>query len=229
MNCPKCGSHLDHPGQGHTCAVGPVPVARPPQHWELLLGTVLVLAMAFAVLSLIRAAVRADLVESPTWLPITALSFALPLGLFVSIVVWMNLTKRVAETHGGKVTVLRNWVLSWGSLILFLSYLLPAKTPTAFHVARAGAATLLIVGLLIARTKLHRWLAEPAPVPATPDTVNPRQERVPQQLRSGPPAGTPIARLIGPAVEVPSQDWDASSWDPEIQADIERRRRKGVG
>ncbi|GIF48798.1 hypothetical protein Afe04nite_33370 [Asanoa ferruginea] len=184
-------------------------------------------AMAFAVLSLIRAAIRAELIESPEWLPVTALSFATPLALIVSIVVWMNLTKGVVEGHGGRVTVLRNWALSWGSLILFLSYLLPAKTPTAFHVARAGAATLLVAGLLISRTKLHRWLAEPAPAADMASHTHLPQERVPQRLRSGPPPGTPIARLLPPAVEVPSRDWDASSWDPEIQADIERRRRRG--
>jgi hypothetical protein len=42
----------------------------------------------------------------------------------------------------------------------------------------------------------------------------------------GPQISTPNTRLL-PPVETQPEDWDASLWDPEIQADIERRRRRG--
>ena len=45
------------------------------------------------------------------------------------------------------------------------------KAPAGFHVARAVGAILLMIGLLISRGKLHRWLVEPAEV-APPAAIN---------------------------------------------------------
>nr|WP_221383050.1 hypothetical protein [Actinoplanes polyasparticus] len=177
----------------------------------------LVLTAALVVHSLLRAALKSDLVAVPAWFPVTVLSFAVPLALFVSVLVWTNLTKRIVESYGGLAAVVRNWVMTSGWLILVLSYLLPAKTPTAFHLARAAGGLLLIAGLLISRVKLQRWLAEPS----APDNPAPAVHSHP-----GVSASPPGQRPLLPPVEIQPRDWDASAWDPEIQADIERRRHR---
>ena len=199
-----------------------MPAIRAPRRWQLALGTLLLLALVFGLLSLTRAAIQADLITPPAWLPVTVLSFAVPLALVVTFVAWSNLTKGLVEGYGGMVAVVRNWAMTCGWLILFLSYLLPMKTPTAFHLARAAAAILIVIGLLISRNKLERWLAEPAaPAGTEPGAIHPPPSLDDPQQRG---SGTPIARPA-PVVEAQPQDWDASLWDPEIQADIERRRR----
>jgi hypothetical protein len=220
MNCPVCGSQLEHAGQGHTCAGGSVAAAGPPQRWQIAFWAVLLAAVVLAALSLLRAAIGADLITSPDGLPVTALAIAVPALLLVTFGVWSNVTKGVVEGYGGMVAVVRNWAVSAGSLILFLAYLLPAKAPTAFHLARAAGAILLVIGLLISRGKLQRWLIPPATPPGEASSPRQVQVQVPPQLRAGPQTMTPPA-------EPQPRDWDASQWDPDIQADIERRRHRG--
>jgi hypothetical protein len=82
-----------------------VPAVRPPLRWQFALGTVLLLALLFAAHSSLRAAINAELVESPAAVPVTVLSFAIPLALFVSYVVWANLTKGLVEGYGGVLAV----------------------------------------------------------------------------------------------------------------------------
>ena len=224
MNCARCGVHLDHPGQGHSCAGGPVPVIRPPLRWQLALGLVLLLAVGLALLSSIRAAIAADAITAPSWLPVRMLSVVVPVALFVSFGLWANVTKRIVVGAGGMVAVVRNWAMSLGALILFLAYLLPMKAPAGFHVARAAGAILLMTGLLISRGKLHRWLVEPADVapPAAPPSA---AINFGSRIGPVPSAGLRIGQLPPPVPQ--PEDWDAARWDPEIQRHIERRRRSG--
>ncbi|MGC1209966.1 MAG: hypothetical protein WA890_01695 [Micromonospora sp.] len=216
--------------------------------------------MLFAGLSLVRAAIIADLIISPSSQAVTVLSIAVPLTLFFAFLAWSNRTKRVIDSHDCPVAIVRNWAVSCGSIILFLSYLLPMKTPAGFHLARAAGAILLIIGALITRSRLGRWLANPTAATATPgshhgarsasaapamiipgsmipqsasgDDANgrvnlplgnddPRRSQ-PQQPRSG-------AQIVGVPLspEPQPEDWNASLWDPEVQEDIERRRRRG--
>ncbi|MGQ5263192.1 hypothetical protein ACTWLT_20890 [Micromonospora sp. ZYX-F-536] len=146
----------------------------------------------------------------------------MPLALFFAFLAWSNATKDVVEAHGGTVAAVRNWAISGGSIILVLSYLLPMKTPTAFHVVRAAAAILVIIGSLITHNRVSRRLAEPA-APATAAGPAGLADDVPQQRQSvSPTAGTPL-----PAEPQP-EDWNAALWDPEVQRDIERRRRQST-
>ena len=56
-------------------------------------------------------------------------------------------SRRDHEGGGVLATVVRNWATTSGWLILVLSYVVPAKTPTAFpHLARAAGGLLLIAG-----------------------------------------------------------------------------------
>ncbi|NYF59940.1 hypothetical protein [Micromonospora purpureochromogenes] len=200
--------------------------------------TLLTLAVMFAGLSLVRAAINADLIVAPGGRAVTVLSIAVPLALFFAFLVWSNLTKGIIEAYDGTVAIVRNWAVSCGGLILFLSYLLPMKTPAGFHVARAAGAILLAIGALIARSKLGHWLAAPgAPVSGAAGrqsaSADDAYDRV--NLPSGvddPRRGQP-QQQSAQIVELPlsaepqPEDWNASRWDPEVQEDIERRRRRG--
>ncbi|MCO8270595.1 hypothetical protein M1L60_08285 [Actinoplanes sp. TRM 88003] len=205
MNCPRCGTRLDHAGQGHPCHNGPVAGAQPPRHWRVALGAVVVLTLLFAAFSLLQAVITAGPL-------VIVLSLVVSVALGVSIIVWARLTKRVVETYGGRGTVIRNWAMYCGSVVLLLSVFLTASTSAVFHVGRATGALLFLVGVLISRAKLQRWLAEP---------------HTPGEVRAEPPgAGAqPFHRPLLPPVEIQPRDWDASAWDPEIQQDIERRHR----
>ncbi|MEU7971520.1 hypothetical protein AB0B48_05715 [Micromonospora sp. NPDC049089] len=180
------------------------------------------LVVIFAGLSLVRAAIAADLLTSPTGGAISALSIAVPLALFAAFLTWSNVTKRVIDAHSIAAATVRHWAVGAGGLLLFLSYLLPVKTPTAFHVVRAAAAILLGIGALVTHRRATRRLADPAtPAGGIPprDTQDAPPGQVPQQ------AGSQPARLALD-IETQPEDWNASLWDPEVQRDIERRRRQ---
>jgi hypothetical protein len=218
MNCPKCGSQLDHPGQGHTCLGGAAPTPQPPAAWQASIWVLVALAVLFAGLSLVRAAISADVLTPPAGKVITALSLAAPLALLIAFLAWSNRTKGVIDARGVPVTAVRHWAVPLGTLLIFLSYLLPMKTPTAFHAVRAAAAIVLVIGALITHGRAGRA--------APPDTATEpgRQGELPQQSPSGaPPAWAPLLD-----VDTQPQDWNASLWDPEVQQDIERRRRRST-
>ncbi|MET8360831.1 hypothetical protein [Micromonospora sp. NPDC005171] len=222
MNCANCGSQLDHPGQGHTCLGGATPPPQPPAHWQAAQWVLVALAALFAGLSLVRAAITADLLTPPSGEVISALSIAGPLALFAAFLTWSNVTRRVIDAHSIAAAAVRHWAIGAGALLLFLSYLLPVKTPTAFHIVRAAAAILLAVGALITHRRATRRLADPAtPAGGIPprDMNEARPGQVPQQVGSQ-PARPPLD------IETQPEDWNASLWDPEIQQDIDRRRRQ---
>ncbi|WP_446217356.1 hypothetical protein [Micromonospora sp. IBHARD004] len=246
VNCPKCGTQVDHPGQGHTCVSAPAPVDGLPPRWQAALWALLALAVLFAGLSLVRAAIIADLIVSPSSQAVTVLSIAVPLALFFAFLGWSNLTKRVIDAHDCPVSIVRNWAVSCGSIILFLSYLLPMKTPAGFHLARAAGAILLIIGALITRSKLGRWLANPAAAAAHPGSHHGAgsASAAPAAIVSGSAAPQSAsadeaygrvnlprsgAQIVGVplSAEPRPEDWNPSLWDPEVQEDIERRRRRG--
>ncbi|MCF0092078.1 hypothetical protein B0E54_00899 [Micromonospora sp. MH99] len=198
-------------------------MARPPAGWRATLWTLVTLAGAFAALSLLRAAIDADVIKSPGAGALTALSIVVPLALFFAFLAWSNRTKSAVEAHGGTLAAVRNWAVAGGSLLLFLSYLLPMKTPVAFHLVRALAALLVIVGAWILHRRVERLLAEPAAPPAAvrPDGPQGAGERghLPQQ-RGVSTTGMPLSPEPQP------EDWNAALWDPEVQRDIEARQRR---
>jgi hypothetical protein len=240
MNCSLCGAPLERPGQGHRCVGGPVPPVRPPASWQAWFWAVLVLAVLFTAVAVARL-----IGPVPAVLRVVA-----PLGLFLAVVGWSVSTKRVAAAAGGTAAVVRNWAMSCGWFVLLLSYVLPPVSPAVFHAVRVAAAPLMVAGLLIARGRMARWLVEPAPpapqgppvVAADPAVAAPAAHAggpPPAPYAAGPSpalhaAGPPPARPR-PATAVPGfvpppepqpEDWDASLWDPDIQADIERRRHR---
>ncbi|MEU1585679.1 hypothetical protein [Micromonospora sp. NPDC005710] len=231
MKCSNCGIQLDHAGQGHTCLGGVTPPPQPPAHWQVAQWVLVTLAVIFAGLSLVRAAIAADLLTPPSGDVISALSVVVPLALFAAFLTWSNVTKRVIDAHSIAASTVRHWAVGAGGLLLFVSYLLPVKTPTAFHIVRAVAAILLGIGALVTHRRATRRLADPA-TPA--GDIPPRDQNdatgtgiAPQRMDEARPgqAGSQPAR---PPLDIETQpeDWNASLWDPEVQRDIERRRRQ---
>ncbi|WP_327033858.1 hypothetical protein [Micromonospora ureilytica] len=225
MNCSNCGSQLDHPGQGHTCLGGVAPPPQPPAHWQVAQWALVTLAALFAGFSVVRAAITADLLTPPSGAVISALSIAGPLAFFAAFLTWSNVTKRVIDAHSIAAATVRHWAIGAGALLLLLSYLLPVKTPTAFHVVRAAAAILLGIGALITHSRATRRLADPATTADQNDATG--TGIAPQRMDDARPgqAGSQPARLALD-IETQPEDWNASLWDPEVQRDIERRRRQ---
>ncbi|MGC4866954.1 hypothetical protein ACLQ3B_16145 [Micromonospora sp. DT53] len=198
---------------------------RPPAHWQAAQWVLVTLAAVFAGLSLIRAAITADLLTLPSGDVIDVLSIAGPLALFAAFLTWSNVTKRVIDAHSIAAATVRHWAIGAGALLLFLSYLLPVKTPTAFHVVRAAAAILLGIGALITHGRATRRLAEPSTPADQNDATG--TGTAPQWVDEARPGqvGSQPARLALD-IETQPEDWNASLWDPEVQQDIERRRRQ---
>jgi hypothetical protein len=211
MNCSTCGTRLTHAGQAHSCAGGPVPRIQLPMRWRIAWWSLLVLSAALGTHSLTKAAIVAGVLESSGKQIPVVLSAALAVALVVSWVVWANLTRTVVEAHGGTVAVVRNWAMSSATILILLSVVLPSDNE-AVHLIRVAAAALLVVGAFLARVKIQSWLTTPGP-PA--GAAAPRAETVVTPSFSGVPSPEPRP-----------EDWDAGRWDPEIQADIERRRHR---
>ncbi|WP_433729900.1 hypothetical protein ACQP2Y_18645 [Actinoplanes sp. CA-051413] len=208
MNCSTCGVRLTHAGQGHRCAGGTVPEVPLPLRWRIAWWALLLLTAALGTRSLTKAAIAAEVLESSGKQIPVVLSAALAAALVVTFVVWARLTKSIVEAHGGTIAVVRNRAMSGAAVLVVVSLVLSSDT-AAFHLVRVAAAALLLVGVAVARTKLQSWLTSADP------PVGAGAEPVAAPSWNGLPSPEPRP-----------EDWDAGRWDPEIQADIERRRRR---
>ena len=85
------GAHL--PRRRHTAS-------QPPAYWHAAQWALVTLAVLFAGLSLVRAAITADLLTPPGGKVISVLSIAGPLALFAAFLTWSNVTKRVIDARG---------------------------------------------------------------------------------------------------------------------------------
>ena len=206
MNCTLCGTPLTHAGQGHRCAGGPAPAVRPPARWQASYWALM------ATVVLYTAVVLVGVLDGPAS---PAVQIAASFAVFVAFVVWAGSTRRLAETYGGTVAVVRNVALTCGWLALLISYVLPMSS-TAYRFAAVAAGPFMVAGLLIARNKVHQWLVEPA------DPAVPLPAPVPQPG----PSPHPFAPVTMPNADVRPDDWNASLWDPDIQAEIERKRHR---
>ena len=69
------------------------------------------LAVLFAGLSLVRAAITADLLTPPGGKVISVLSIAGPLALFAAFLTWSNVTKRVIDAQAIAAASIRHWAV----------------------------------------------------------------------------------------------------------------------
>ncbi|MEU4214427.1 hypothetical protein [Actinoplanes sp. NPDC026623] len=216
MRCEICGTPLERPGQAHTCRTG-LPVPGPAAETFALAGRRVVrFAVAYAVIvvianvlayAVLRDGVKAGgeldsqaSVLATSSIAIVSLGLGLValvcvIGLLVSAVVWIISAHRVTNAGPGLAGY---GGLIAGVLLIGSAWALPSQAPTLIGAAVTEAA-LRIGGIvvLVAGVLLVR-------------------------ARVGRETGT--AEPVGKPTLVTSADWDASTWDPEVLRDIDRKR-----
>jgi hypothetical protein len=216
MTCASCGAELEWPGQGHTCrCAAPVP-AHPHTSVRFAAWATIVLAVLVGATSL---ATALALLDQPGRVAAARIAWLAGIGLFVALVVTLSAflrgARRVLEERGLSALRLRHWAFSAWSILFLLSVAVQVMSPSYDEPGRiiaagllAAAVPFLVVAVLATRAKVVRALSGPA-------------------FHGEPPAPAP-PEIPGPLLPVTPQpgDWDATRWDPEVQADIERRRRR---
>ncbi|WP_244200515.1 hypothetical protein [Micromonospora arborensis] len=140
------------------------------------------------------------------------------IGLAVSALIWGRGTRQLAEAHGSSG---RSYSRHWGTRLfpafIFLgaaiAWLAADRTAPAVLFGQAAmrilGAAALIGGMLHSRARVRRLIAHA------------------NQVHAGhyPPfAGQDPAWPLSPTPT--SEDWNAGQWDPDVQRDIEARRRR---
>jgi hypothetical protein len=214
MRCEICGSPLDRAGQAHNCGSDRAVPDEPAGTFALAgrrvvrFGVVYAVVVAmtgafgFAGYTAVRsgAADPTDVSTQASVLIVGAIAGLVGLvcvaGLLISTVVWIVGAHRMIAAGPG--------VAGYGCLVLCLlliglSYVVPRRVPTLGG-AVATEAAMRVGGVVVLIVGVL--------------VVRARIRRRTGQADLG-----RAPRLIT------SDDWDASKWDPEVQRDIERRRR----
>jgi len=168
-------------------------------------------------------------------------------GTLVTLVVWNRATRRVAELYGADGnTYLRQWYSrGYGVSVIVTLDLVRTESVSVRTLIIVGAAIraigglVVIAGVLRGRARILGLIADSAgqtraAQAPTPGYPAPRAEPIPDvpfadpwpAPGSHPPAPRSRRLRSTPATTAEPGDWDAHQWDPEIQQDIERRRRK---
>ncbi|MFC4106164.1 hypothetical protein [Micromonospora zhanjiangensis] len=122
------------------------------------------------------------------------------LAFYGALLMWSIRISRLVQAHGGPIWISRNLIGLLAVALYFALNLLPtAANPAVFHLLRVVSAMLLVVSTFITERRLRRWLADP-------------------HFRA--------AETFDLSPEPRPEDWNANLWDPEVQRDIERRRRR---
>ncbi|MGC4812292.1 hypothetical protein ACLQ29_17350 [Micromonospora sp. DT228] len=140
------------------------------------------------------------------------------IGLAVSALIWGRGTRQLAEAHGSSG---RFYSRHWGTRVFpacivasaAIAWLAADRTAPAVLFGQAALRTLgaaaLIGGMLHSRARVLRLIAHANRVGAG---------------HYSPVAGQDPAWPLSPTPT--SEDWNAGQWDPEVQRDIEARRRR---
>jgi hypothetical protein len=201
---------VEHQGQAHSCPEAPSPAAavfflaaRRVIRFGLVYAVVVALTGALGIAG--YSAVRSG-VADPTAVGTQAsvlimelvsglVGLACVLGLLISTVAWIIGAHRLTPAGPG---LLGYAALAACLVLIVLAYVLPAR------VATVNGSVATEVGLRIAAVVL-----------LTAGVVLVRA-RVRRETGHSAPAGRrPL---------ISSDDWDASTWDPEVMRDIDRRR-----
>jgi hypothetical protein len=208
MQCAKCGTTLDHSGQGHTCGPAGIAPTDPPSGWVVAAAFLIGLSALFAVTSVIYAVLRLN-VPSGTLDQLGALAFSVAIiGLITASIFWRHSTRKLVDAYGGAG---RRYAAHWGYrvysvalfAVIFVQFQAGFDSRTAIvavAVLRCLAALALIGGVLHTWVRIRRLMAG-LPKTALPDRVD---------------------QLMEDAKHV---DWNTASWDPDLQEAIDRRRR----
>ncbi|WP_127504358.1 hypothetical protein [Actinoplanes solisilvae] len=229
MLCERCGSHLERPGQGHTCR----PYAAPeglPLGWQVTTWVVVGLAVLLMACTVVSALVRlrvggntqplnwfaADLLLGAAWLVLAA-------GLLAALLVWSRSTRRLA----GRFSDTSGWYVSVSSVLRVYALLLLLGVGITC-LGTGGAGTIVVVSgvvqLLAIAFLAVAVVAGWARIRRL-ETDSYTQTYYGTSMLGGltPPASTPAATpLTGHATDA---DWNPHEWDPEVRDEIERRRK----
>lgn len=230
MHCPKCGTGLDHPGQGHTCRSSTPPPALRTAGWNVATWFVVGFGVLFALAAIAAAVLSSTLNDRARPLPPsgtgTAIGFVLAnlilaaaiLGLVISGLIWGRGTRQLAEAHGSSG---RSYSRHWGTRVfpaclafsVAMAWLATDRTAPAVLFGQAALRTLgaaaLIGGVLHSRARVLRLIAQVDRVVAG---------------HHSPVAGQDPAWPLSPTPT--SDDWNAGQWDPDVVRDIEARRHR---
>ncbi|KUL32723.1 hypothetical protein [Actinoplanes awajinensis] len=170
MRCDKCGTALEHAGQGHTCRSTTIVPDRPPGAWAEATG---------ALIGLIALAVIADLANGVLRLTgrsgsLVSVASAIWLvgivGVLIMGFVWNNRTRRLAEAYSADQETYV-WSLGWRLVIVapMLASILGMWRDSDDHTKiLVGMAARAVVGLgvltavLISRARVLRLIRDSA-------------------------------------------------------------------
>ncbi|MEV8511517.1 hypothetical protein [Dactylosporangium sp. NPDC051484] len=176
-------------------------------------------AVAYAVVVLAAAVFTDTLRNRPQTLHATAVTIAglfigliglaTVLGIVITVVYWIWVAIRQTREHGAPAYGhLGFWGVGAFLVLFVLGYVVPAGVYVT-AAERVLASALLIAGVLHTRAWLRRRSDPGRPYAA--DRYS---------LVTGGDAASPLA------AQPTAEDWNASLWDPDVLADIERRRNR---
>lgn len=213
MECEICGTSLERVGQAHTCRSGPAAPGPAAETFLLAARRVIRFGVVYAVVVLVTnalavagySAVRGGLADpgavgtQASVLIVGLISgfvaLVCVLGLLISTVVWVLSAHRLTPAGPG--------IIGYGALagcgaLIVLGYVLPGQVATVDGAVVTQAA--LRIGAIVVLVAGVLWVRA--------------------QVRSGAGLPAPVERRT----LITSDDWDASTWDPEVLRDIEGRR-----
>jgi len=214
MRCEICETPLERPGQAHYCRTDrPVPspsvdtfalASRRVVRFGVVYAVVVAMAgaLSFGGYTAISsgAADPANLGTQASVLIGTMVAGLVGLvcviGLLISTVVWLVSVHRL---RAGGPGLIGYGGLAGAVLLIAVAYLLPGRMPTVSAAVAADVALRVGAVILLVAGVL--------------------------QVRARVGRETGRAHLTGKPTLITSADWDASTWDPEVMRDIDRRRR----
>ena len=214
MRCATCDAPLDRPGQAHHCRADRAVPAPAAETFALASRRVVRFGVVYALLVALTSglglagytAIRsgaADPAELSTQATVLIAGMVAGLvGLVCVIVLLISTAVWIVSAH--RLTAAGPGVAGYGGLVvcfllIALAYLLPGRVPTLGG-AVATEAGLRIGGIVLLIAGVFQ--------------VRARVRRVTGQ-----------ANLAARPKLITGDDWDASKWDPEVQRDIDRRRK----
>jgi hypothetical protein len=170
MRCGKCGTELEHTGQGHTCgSTNDIP-DEPPTDWTGATWAMIVLLVVVVLSDLANGALR---LAGDAGALVTAASAVWVVGLvgvLVMTFVWNHRTRLLAEAYSAdKKTYV--WSLGWHTvalapmLLAILTMWRDSEQDTKILVgmlARAVVGVSVLVAVLVSRARVQRLIRDSA-------------------------------------------------------------------
>jgi hypothetical protein len=230
VRCPSCGVETGHVDQLHLCRSTP-PVSS--AEWASATRRVISFAAFFAAAAVASAflagsladltaatddadpAARAGLALGAMVLGLLALGSML--GLLISWLFWWRSARRLGRAYGVPAYGhLGYWGAGLFAAALVASYLYPAllDDTTDALLVQAGMRLAGVVVLVAGVVHTRAWLRKHGGDDFRPYAADR------YSLVTG---GDPVSPI---SAQPTADDWDASSWDPDVQRDIDRRRER---